>query len=179
MRLVRLGMLIGALCLLVVGCGVTSGAQGTTGAPIATATASPGGTSATPTATVPPGSASTATPATAIQCGQVFQSPDGSVAPPAPRYEGLTRCFTDAFKGCQPAFLEFVARGNDRTRDVTLLILTVKGTCQIYVGDRTHLTNGTDDNHFYYCTRAAQNGAKAVLTGCDTHFTNGTFSIPA
>jgi hypothetical protein len=177
---VRDGLWIAIVCLALGACGASTPAGGTAPKTTATtaATATVGATAAPPTATNTPGTGGTGTAPLAINCGQIFQNPDHSVAPPAPNYGGITRCFTGAFTGCQPSFLEYIGRGSDSTSDLTLTIVKVKGVCQIYVNDHEQSIKGTENRYFYYCTTVTQLGDKAVLTKCDTHYTNGTISIP-
>jgi hypothetical protein len=179
LRVVRDGLAVAIVCLMLGACGNATPAGGT--APKVTATTAATATATTvapPAATNTPGSGGTGTAPLAINCGQVFQNPDHSVAPPAPNYGNITRCFTGAFTGCQPGFLEYIGRGSDSTSDLTLTIVKVKGACQVYVNDHEQSIKGAENRYFYYCATVAQQGDKAVLTGCDTHYTNGTISIP-
>jgi hypothetical protein len=176
MRVLRSVLLMGALCLCLAACGKTyPGTQ--TAAPGASATPTSAASTSTPapTATLAPGI--TPTLAQGIQCGTITQNPDGSVA--NANYPDITKCLTGSFGPCQPAFLEFIQRSADAMRDYTFTVLRKDNICQVYVNDHVQPNTGSETRHFYYCTKATQNGAKAVLTGCDTHYTNGTISIPA
>ena len=182
-RAIGQGIVVGLLCLFTIACGV-SATSANGGQPIPTATASSASastpTAVAATATPNPGAFdATGTPAIAINCGQIFQQADGTIAPPAPNYQGETQCFTSAFQGCQPAFLEFIAHSAAAVNDYTLEALLVKSACQVYVNQLTTASNGSNTHSSYYCTSVTQNGAKAVFTGCDKHYTSGTISVPA
>ncbi|MBA3826955.1 MAG: hypothetical protein H0X24_24060 [Ktedonobacterales bacterium] len=167
------------LGVLLAACGTSSG-EATTPLASATPLVSP-----TIIATYPPTAAptadagATATATTGIQCGTITQNTDGSVSPPAPGYATITGCLTGTFSTCQSAFMEFTTRGSDSLRDYTFTVLRIKGVCQIYVNDHIQPVKGSETRNFYYCSHATQNGSKAILTGCDSHFTNGTIAIPA
>jgi hypothetical protein len=181
LRLLRHGLILGMFSMLLSACAATpTGTQtAAPGASATPATASPTVTGATSTATTSPGPGATATIPTSGLCGTVTQSQNGAVSPPAPGYATITNCLTNTFSACQPSFTTFILQGSNQTRDFTFTVLRKDGICQVYVNDHVQPTNGSETRNFYYCTKAAQSGPKAILSGCDTHFSNGTISIPA